>query len=70
MEKYDKKAVLEYLNIFDPTADKDDCIEVSEWENCEGYDIMIVSKLRTINFCLTLGELDAINYLAKTLELK
>ena len=70
MEKYNKNTVSEYLMAFDPSADKDDFIEVSEWKNGEGYDITIISKFRTMNFCLTLEELDAINYLTKTLELR
>lgn len=70
MERYDKRTVSEDLKRFDGRAGEDDTIEVSEWQNGEGYDIMIVSQFRTISFCLTIEELEAINYMTKTLELK
>jgi len=45
-------------------AKKNDHIEVTEWTNGEGWDITINDRL----FTLTSGELSAINYLTKALE--
>lgn len=45
-------------------AKDDDFIEVTEWTNGEGYDISINDR----HFNLTCGEIDAINFLVKTLE--
>ena len=46
-------------------AKKDDFIEVCEWTNGEGFDISITDK-KIIS--LTRGELDAIDFLTKTLD--
>lgn len=64
MEKYKLKAICEDLNKFDYLAKKDDFIEVSEWNNGEGWTITINEWV----FNLTTGQLEAINYLTKTLE--
>ena len=45
-------------------AKEDAFIEVTEWTNGEGWDISIDDKI----FTLTSGQLEAINYLTKTLE--
>lgn len=44
-------------------AKEGDTIEVSEWENREGFDIYI-SRSNT-NIALTYGELEAIEFLTK-----
>lgn len=64
MKKYKLKAICEDLNKFDYLAKKDDFIEVSEWDNGEGWTITINEWV----FNLTMGQLEAINYLTKTLE--
>lgn len=53
-----------YLIIFKINK-KDDFIEVCEWINGEGFDISITDK-KIIS--LTRGELDAIDFLTKTLD--
>lgn len=64
MEKYTLKTINENLNKFDYLAKEDDFIEITEWNNGEGWTIHINEHV--IN--LTIGQLEAINYLTKTLE--
>lgn len=64
MEIKNRRCIIEDLNKFDIMAKKDDFIEVCEWTNCEGFDISITDK-KIIS--LTRGELDAIDFLTKTL---
>jgi hypothetical protein len=65
METYDKKTIYDKLNKYCPLSETDSYIEISEWKNSEGYDIDINGEKK---FSLTLGELDAINYLTKVLS--
>lgn len=65
MEKYELKAVNEYLKRFDYLAKEHDYIEVSEWHNGEGWNI----DLNGTVIQLTDGQLKAINYLTQTLDL-
>ena len=53
------------LNKFDCLAKSSSFIEVTEWTNGEGWDITIDEK----NFSLTYGQLEAINYLTKHLNI-
>lgn len=65
IETYTKRAVCCSLNEFDPIfATESDFIEVCDWKNGEGYDITINDK----NYSLTIGELEAINYLVEKLN--
>lgn len=64
MEIRQLKSVNDNLSRFDHLAKKDSFIEITEWANGEGYDITIDDKM----FSLTLGQLDAINYLVLTLQ--
>lgn len=64
MEFVNKKSVNDKLTKYDCLAKDDDFIEVTEWTNGEGYDIAINEKI----ISLTDGQLDAINYLTKSLE--
>ena len=65
MEIKNRRCITENLNKFDIMANKDDFIEVCEWTNGEGVDISIMNK-KIIS--LTRGELDAIDFLTKTLD--
>ena len=65
MEIKNRRCIIEDLNKFDIMAKKDDFIEVCEWTNGEGFDISITDK-KIIS--LTRGELDAIDFLTKTLD--
>ena len=65
VETYNRRAVCCSLNDFDQIfATESDFIEVCEWKNGEGYDITINEK----SFSLTIGELNAINYLVEQLN--
>ena len=44
--------------------DTDDEVSVTEWPNGEGWDISFNDK----HFSLSIDELDAINYITKTLD--
>lgn len=66
METYTRKSVIDDLNNYDYLAKEGDYIEVTEWKNGEGYDIMIGERY----YQLSHGQLEAIIYLAKTLEFK
>lgn len=60
-----RKSISDKLKKYCCLAKEDGFIEITEWTNGEGWDISINDKL----FTLTRGELDAINYLTKTLDL-
>ena len=64
MEKVKRKSVSDNLQKYDYLAKDNDFIEVTEWSNGEGWDININDKI----IQLTMGQLDAINYLTKALE--
>lgn len=64
MEIVNRKSINDNLKKYDYLAKDDDFIEVTEWTNGEGYDITINDKI----IPLTAGQLEAINYLTKSLE--
>lgn len=70
MEKNTRKSVSDSLNKYDYLVNKDEhsFIEVTEWANGEGFDITIETKNKSKLMSLTTGELEAINYLTKSLE--
>lgn len=53
------------LKTFDFLAKDSTYIEVTEWTNGEGFDIDIDGKY----FSLSYGEIDAINFLTKSIEI-
>lgn len=64
MEKVKRKSVNDNLQKYDYLAKDYEFIEVTEWRNGEGWDISINDKI----IQLTIGQLDAINYLTKSLD--
>lgn len=64
MEINTTKEVSTKLKIFDYLAKDSDYISITEWSNGEGWTINLRDKI----FDLTIGELEAINYLTKVLE--
>ena len=64
MEKVKRKSVNDNLQKYDYLAKDYEFIEVTEWRNGEGWDISINDKI----IQLTVGQLDAINYLTKSLD--
>lgn len=67
MEIKQRKSVNDSLKKYCVYAKDDNYIEITEWTNGEGWDINISDEKR---ISLTFGELEAINYLVKTLEFK
>ena len=66
MEFNSRKSVNDKLKKYDYLAKDNDIIEVIEWTNGDGYDITINDKI----ISLTSGQIDAINYLVRSLEYK
>lgn len=64
MEITNRNSVFDDLNKYDYLATKSSSIQVTEWSNEEGWDIVIDNNI----ISLTSGQLDAINYLTKVLE--
>lgn len=64
MEFNNRKSISDKLKKYDYLAKDNDFIEIIEWTNGEGYDIIINDKI----ISLTRGQIDAINYLIKSLE--
>lgn len=64
MEFNSRKSISDKLKRYDYLAKDNDFIEIIEWTNGEGYDIIINDKI----ISLTRGQIDAINYLIKSLE--
>lgn len=67
MEFNSRKSVNDKLKKYDYLAKDNDFIEVVEWTNGDGYDITINDD-KIIS--LTSGQIDAINYLVRSLEYK
>ena len=70
MEFNSRKSVNDKLKKYDYLAKDEDYIEVTEWTNGEGYDITIAGGSNYKQFSLTDGELEAIKYLTKSLEIQ
>lgn len=71
MEKNSRKSICDNLIKYDYLEpDKSAFIEVTEWTNGEGYDINLGLSNSTIfnTISLTEGQLEAINYLVKSLR--
>jgi hypothetical protein len=64
MEIHQVKRISDKLNRYDYLAKENDYIQVTEWDNGEGYDIVINDNV----YSLTHGQLDAIDYLTKSLN--
>lgn len=66
MEFVERKSVNDKLRKYDHLAKDDDFIEVTEWTNGEGWDVTINER----QLLLTRGQLDAIEYLTRSLDYK
>lgn len=64
MESKKVNSISDNLRRYDYLAKKDDFIIITEWYNSEGFTITINDKV----IDLSVGQLDAINYLVKSLE--
>lgn len=66
MEFSNRKSVTDKLSKYCYMHSQEDYINITEWDNGEGWDVDIDGK-KTIQ--ITTGELEAINYLTKSLDL-
>ena len=66
MEFVERKSVNDKLRKYDHLAKEDDFIEGTEWANGEGWDVTINER----QLLLTRGQLDAIEYLTRSLDHK
>lgn len=66
MEIKSRKSITDDLSKYDYLINKDshEWIEITEWANGEGWDISTSNK----HFSISIGELEAINYLTKALD--
>ena len=64
MDIVSRRSINDNLRKYDYLAKENSFIEVTEWCNGEGYDITIDDKV----ISLTIGQLDAIQYLTLTLQ--
>lgn len=68
MKINNRKSIFDNLNKYCYHAKDNDTIEITEWTNGEGYDISIASNNVQKQISLTRGEIDAIDYLVKSLD--
>lgn len=68
MEKNNRKSINDKLCKYTYSKNEHDYIEVCEWTNGEGYDITLSTHNNEKNISLSDGELDAIDYLIKSLR--
>lgn len=68
MEMKQRTSISDELKKYDPAANGNDYIEIVEWDNGEGYDISIYEEPVMKTFSLTHGEIEALNFLIKSLE--
>ena len=63
IETYDRKAKFALLKPYDFFASEDDFIELTEWNNGEGFDVTINGKGANEKISLTWGQWDALQAL-------
>ena len=68
IKKYTRKAVMTNLDDYCHFAKKHDFMEVTQWENGEGWDITIESEQYPRTFKLTDGEMRALMVLTNIAE--
>ena len=57
IDSYKRNAVFSSLEQYCPLSKKDGYIEVTEWNNGEGYDFFVNNGTSEQRFSLTVGEL-------------
>ncbi len=71
MEQTYRKTLCENLNVFSPLFSDKDNIEITEWSNGEGWDVVIhTTDSGDRSFSLHIDELEAIIFLTKYLSYK
>ena len=69
MKKYKRKSVFCELKKYDHTANDNDYIEITSWNNDEGFDIDIYSH-QIDRFQMTIGQFKLLKKMVKKLEEK
>jgi hypothetical protein len=67
IEIYKRKTIFAELKDYDYLSKENAYIEITEWNNGDGYDVNI-NNFQEQNFNITHGQLKAINKLIKKLE--
>ena len=62
-ERYQRMAFFTELDVFCHHSKDNDFIEITEWGNGEGYDVVICTHTKNQTFSLTHGEIQALQYL-------
>ena len=68
IKEYTRKSLMVDLKDFCVFAKKDHHIEVTEWSNLEGFDVVILSSSGEKSFSLTDGEFEALQFLIKDMR--
>ena len=68
MKIVNRKSINDKLKKYNPCFKDSDYIEITEWVNGEGWDINMTCSDDFCHISLHRDELEAINYLTKTLE--
>ena len=63
IEVSQRRAVFAHLKPYSFHADENDYMEVAEWSNGEGFDIVIDRKNNTERFSITHGEWELLTFL-------
>ena len=63
IEVYQRRAKFTKLKPYDFSVDEDDCIEITNWANGEGFDVLISSTKNEKTFSLSYAEWEAIQAL-------
>jgi hypothetical protein len=63
IETYERKSKFALLKPYDFMSGENDFIEVTEWHNGEGFDVMLERKCGVENFSLTWGQWEAVQAL-------
>ena len=63
IETYERKAKFAKLKPYDFMSGEDDFIEVTEWANGEGFDVLINVKSGSEKISLTWGQWEAVQAL-------
>ncbi len=70
IKRYTRKAVMASLDDYCHFAKEHDFMEVTQWENGEGWDITIEAENHSRTFKLTDGEMRALIVLTNIAEVK
>jgi len=67
IQTYKRNTAFSLLGIYDYSASDDSFIEVTEWYNCEGFDVMLSTQSGEQRMSFSWGEYKALRELYKHL---